>query len=81
MNLATGHRLFQVRHRQRAEDFQAFLRQVHLCRLAAQQMQDHFLFPSGRPAPGFGATPPTSFSFRISNPFSLTRFYPKFVSR
>ncbi len=29
MNLATGHRLFQVRHRQRAEDFQAFLHQVH----------------------------------------------------
>jgi hypothetical protein len=29
MNLATDHRLFQVRHRQRAEDFQAFLRQVH----------------------------------------------------
>lgn len=29
MNLATGHRVFQVRYRQRAEDFQAFLRQVH----------------------------------------------------
>jgi hypothetical protein len=29
MNLSTGHRLFQVRHRQRAEDFQAFLHQVH----------------------------------------------------
>jgi hypothetical protein len=29
MNLATGHRLFQVRHRQRAHDFQAFLHQVH----------------------------------------------------
>lgn len=28
MNLATGHRLFQVRHHQRAEDFQALLRQV-----------------------------------------------------
>lgn len=28
MNLHTGHRLFQVRHRQRAGDFQAFLRQV-----------------------------------------------------
>lgn len=28
MNLATGHRLFQVRHHQRAADFQAFLRQV-----------------------------------------------------
>jgi hypothetical protein len=29
MNLTTGHRLFQVRYRQRAEDFQAFLHQVH----------------------------------------------------
>jgi len=29
MNLATGHCLFQVRHRQRALDFQAFLEQVH----------------------------------------------------
>jgi len=29
MNLATGHCLFQVRHRQRAVDFQAFLQQVH----------------------------------------------------
>ncbi|HEX8883661.1 MAG TPA: transposase [Noviherbaspirillum sp.] len=29
MNLATGNRLFQVRHRQRAEDFQAFLHHVH----------------------------------------------------
>ena len=29
MNLATGHRLFQIRHHQRAQDFQAFLRQVH----------------------------------------------------
>jgi len=29
MNLATGHRLFQVRYRQRAEDFQVFLYQVH----------------------------------------------------
>src|SRR4051794_11707313 len=28
MHLATGHRLFQVRHQQRAEDFQAFLRRV-----------------------------------------------------
>lgn len=28
MNLATGHRLLQVRHHQRAEDFQAFLHQV-----------------------------------------------------
>jgi transposase len=28
LNLATGHRLFQVRHHQRADDFQAFLRQV-----------------------------------------------------
>lgn len=28
MNVATGHRLFQVRHHQRAEDFQAFLHQV-----------------------------------------------------
>jgi hypothetical protein len=28
MNLATGHRLFQVRRHQRAEDFQAFLHQV-----------------------------------------------------
>jgi len=29
MNLATGHRLWLPRRRQRAEDFQAFLRQVH----------------------------------------------------
>jgi hypothetical protein len=29
MNLVTGHRLFQVRKHQRAEDFQAFLRHVH----------------------------------------------------
>lgn len=29
INLATGQCLFQVRYRQRAEDFQAFLRQVH----------------------------------------------------
>lgn len=29
MNLVTGHRLFQVRLHQRAEDFQAFLRCVH----------------------------------------------------
>ena len=29
MNLVTGHRLFQVRYRQRAQDFQAFLHQVH----------------------------------------------------
>lgn len=29
MNLDTGHRLFLVRTRQRAEDFQAFLREVH----------------------------------------------------
>lgn len=29
MNLATGHRLLQVRGRQRAEDFQAFLQLVH----------------------------------------------------
>lgn len=29
MNLTTGHRLVQVRHRQRAQDFQAFLHQVH----------------------------------------------------
>jgi hypothetical protein len=29
MNLVTGHRLFLVRERQRAEDFQAFLREVH----------------------------------------------------
>jgi len=28
MNLATGHRLLQVRHHPRAEDFQAFLRRV-----------------------------------------------------
>jgi transposase len=28
MNLATGHRLFLVHHKQRAADFQAFLRQV-----------------------------------------------------
>jgi hypothetical protein len=28
MNLATGHRLFLVRHHQRAEDFQAFLYEV-----------------------------------------------------
>jgi len=28
MNLVTGHRLFQVRKYQRAEDFQAFLRHV-----------------------------------------------------
>lgn len=28
MNLATGHRLFQVRHHQRANDFQAFLHHV-----------------------------------------------------
>jgi hypothetical protein len=28
MNLVTGHRLFQVRRRQRAEDFQAFLRHI-----------------------------------------------------
>lgn len=28
MNLTTGHRLFQVREHQRAEDFQAFLREV-----------------------------------------------------
>lgn len=29
MNLVIGHRLFQVRYRQRAQDFQAFLHQVH----------------------------------------------------
>lgn len=29
MNLATGHQVFQVRYLQRAEDFQAFMRQVH----------------------------------------------------
>jgi DDE superfamily endonuclease len=29
MNLVTGHRLFQVRKYQRADDFQAFLRHVH----------------------------------------------------
>jgi hypothetical protein len=29
MNLAIGYRVFQVRYRQRADDFQAFLRQVH----------------------------------------------------
>jgi hypothetical protein len=29
MNLATGHRLFQVRKYQRADDFQVFLRHVH----------------------------------------------------
>jgi hypothetical protein len=29
MNLVTGHRLFQVRLHQRAEDFQAFLKWVH----------------------------------------------------
>lgn len=29
MNLATGHRLFQIRRHQRAQDFQAFLHQVH----------------------------------------------------
>ena len=29
MNLATGHRLFQIRRHQRAQNFQAFLRQVH----------------------------------------------------
>ena len=29
MNLATGHRLFQVRRHQRGHDFQAFLLQVH----------------------------------------------------
>jgi hypothetical protein len=28
MNLATGHRLFQMRHHQRADDFQAFLHHV-----------------------------------------------------
>lgn len=28
MNLVSGHRLFEVRHRQRAQDFQAFLRLV-----------------------------------------------------
>jgi hypothetical protein len=31
MNLITGHRLFLVRQRQRAEDFQAFLREVRRC--------------------------------------------------
>lgn len=30
MNLATGHRLFQVRRHQRACDFQAFLLRIHL---------------------------------------------------
>jgi hypothetical protein len=29
MNLATGHRVFQLRYRQRADDFQAFLHQLH----------------------------------------------------
>ncbi len=29
MNLATGHRLFQIRRHQHAQDCQAFLRQVH----------------------------------------------------
>jgi transposase len=29
MNLATGHRLFQIRRHQRAQDFKAFLLQVH----------------------------------------------------
>jgi hypothetical protein len=29
MNLASGHRLFEVRYKQRAEDFQAFLKSVH----------------------------------------------------
>lgn len=29
LSLSTGHRLFMVRHRQRAEDFQIFLRRVH----------------------------------------------------
>jgi hypothetical protein len=33
--------------------------------------------PSGKP----GATPSTFHSFSISNPFLLTQFYPKFVSR
>ena len=31
MNLRTGHRLFLARERQRAVDFQAFLRVVHHC--------------------------------------------------
>jgi hypothetical protein len=29
MNLATGHRLFQIRRYQHAQDFRAFLHRVH----------------------------------------------------